>query len=108
MEFFKTSLIAKESEKDLTTWETYLKEKKQKRKKKMKEASKAQESEEDTSEIVILINYILAFTSDVVLSYCSQQRKEKEKDHHWRKMINSRKCVHIAPILLNMVDLELC
>ena len=106
MELFKTLLIAKESEKDLTIWEIYLKEKKQKRKKKMKEASKAQESEEDTSEIVILINYILAFTSDVVLSYCSQQRKEK--DHHWRKMINSRKCVHIAPILLNMVDLELC
>ena len=69
------SLIAKESDKDLTTWETYLKEKKQKKKKKMKEASKAQESEEDTSEIVILINYILAFTSDV--SYCSQEEKKK-------------------------------
>ena len=49
------SLIAKESDKDLTTWETYLKEKKQKKKKKIKEASKAEESEEDTSDIVITI-----------------------------------------------------
>ena len=53
------SLIAKESDKDLTTWETYLKEKKQKKKKKIKEASKTQESEEDTSEIVILISIYL-------------------------------------------------
>ena len=45
------SLIAKESDKDLTTWETYLKEKKQKKKKKIKEASKA---EEVTSDIVII------------------------------------------------------
>ena len=46
---------AKENGKDLTTWETYLKEKKLKKKKKTKEASTVQESEE-TSEIVILLN----------------------------------------------------
>ena len=48
---------AKENDKNLTTWETYLKEKKLKKKKKTKETSTVQESEE-TSEIVILINII--------------------------------------------------
>ena len=46
------SSIAKEDGKDLTTWETYLKEK-LKKKKKTREASIIQESEEK-SEIVML------------------------------------------------------
>ena len=46
---------AKENSKDLTTWETYLKEKKLKKKKKTKETSPLQGSEE-LSEIVILLN----------------------------------------------------
>ena len=44
---------AKENDKDLTTWETYLKEKKLKKKKKTKETSTVQDFEE-SSEIVIL------------------------------------------------------
>ena len=50
------SLIAKVNDKDLTTWETYLKEKEQKKKRKLREAGKAQESEEEISEIVILLH----------------------------------------------------
>ena len=50
------SLIAKVNNKDLTTWETYLKEKKQKKKKKSREVGKAQASDEEISEIVILLH----------------------------------------------------
>ena len=44
------------NDKDLTTWETYLKEKKQKKKKKSREVGKAQASDEEISEIVILLH----------------------------------------------------
>jgi len=68
-------VIAKDSDKDLTTWEAYLKEKKQKKKKKAREA-KAQESEEETSEIVMIHLYTTMIS--LCLTIASEEKEKKQ------------------------------